>query len=122
MINNNRILVIDDNQAIHDDFRKILGRQRNATACLDDAEAVLFGNESTPTSESSFELDSAFQGQEGLERVRRANAPIFMDRLFAPLGAATYQPRAERSGVSRVAPPWDWFRYLGSPERAEQTG
>ena len=36
---------------------------------------------------------------------------IFFKRLksrtsFAPIGAAIYQPRAEHSGVSRVAPPW----------------
>ena len=50
MNGNKRILVIDDNQAIHDDFRKILDGQLDGTSCLDEAEAALFGSASTPSS------------------------------------------------------------------------
>jgi PleD family two-component response regulator len=32
---NRRVLVIDDNHAIHDDFRKILSRATTTTAALD---------------------------------------------------------------------------------------
>ena len=39
---NDRILIIDDNPAIHEDFRKILTRRPRRTA-LHEAEAVLFG-------------------------------------------------------------------------------
>ena len=43
---NNRILVIDDNPEIHQDFRKVLGTARDAGASeLDSAEAAIFGDE-----------------------------------------------------------------------------
>src|ERR1043166_6321179 len=69
---NRRILVIDDNRAIHDDFRKILSPRAADVAGLAEVEAALFGekNESAPTCE--FQIDSAYQGQEGLTRVRQA--------------------------------------------------
>jgi len=68
---NRRILVIDDNQAIHDDFRKILCGDA-ATAGLDEDEAALFGDGSPTTEVESVELDSACQGEEGLDLVRKA--------------------------------------------------
>ena len=40
---NRRILVIDDNRAIHDDFRKILSPTIATAAALDATEAALFG-------------------------------------------------------------------------------
>lgn len=70
---NRRILIIDDNPAIHEDFRKILTTPAEAG----DFEAVsdeLFGPDPARTNPRGFELDSAFQGQEGLERVKRAVA------------------------------------------------
>ncbi len=77
--NNRRILIIDDNPAIHEDFNKILGRTRSNASALNDAEASLFGEDPSPASRSSeptaiFEMDSAFQGKEGLELVKKAIA------------------------------------------------
>ena len=69
---NRRILVIDDNEAIHDDFRKILGAGNTGAAGLDEAEAALFGGACASTDAEGFEIDSAYQGQEGLELVRAA--------------------------------------------------
>jgi diguanylate cyclase (GGDEF)-like protein len=66
-----RILIIDDNPAIHADYRKILADRGNAR--VSSAEAALFGapqGVSGPT----FDVDSAMQGQEGVESVRRALA------------------------------------------------
>jgi hypothetical protein len=63
---NRWILVIDDNPAICDDFRKVL--QRNArTLSLLAARAALF--EDTPLDEApeGFEVDCASQGQTGLQ-------------------------------------------------------
>ena len=40
---NLRILVIDDNRAVHDDFRKILCDRPESGASLAAAEEVLFG-------------------------------------------------------------------------------
>jgi PAS domain S-box-containing protein len=70
-----RILIIDDNPAIHEDFRKILG-PADATLAkeLDVEEAALFGDTAETSRAWSFQIDSAFQGQEGLEKVRAAFA------------------------------------------------
>ncbi|MGV3663606.1 MAG: response regulator, partial [Prosthecobacter sp.] len=65
---NRRILVIDDNHAIHDDFRKILGMPEAEDAALQEAEARLFG----ATAAMLFEIDTASQGEEGLKKVEQA--------------------------------------------------
>ena len=71
---NRRILVIDDNQAIHRDFRKILCPQTTPCAAVDDGGQVLFVEDSPEEVLPAFEVDSAYQGQEGLERVKQALA------------------------------------------------
>jgi PAS domain S-box-containing protein len=69
---NKRILVIDDNHAIHEDLRKILTRT-DANTALEEAEAMLFEDTRRITRRRiSFEVDSAFQGQEGYEKVRES--------------------------------------------------
>jgi predicted signal transduction protein with EAL and GGDEF domain len=68
---NRRVLIVDDNQAIHDDFAKILGPNQADHAELNDLHKELFGESRTETGEL-FELDSAFQGQEALELVKTA--------------------------------------------------
>jgi len=70
---NNHILVIDDNPAIHQDFRKILSPiDSDLEGELDADEASLFGDAPSAGRELNFQIDSAFQGQEGLEKVRAA--------------------------------------------------
>jgi signal transduction histidine kinase/response regulator of citrate/malate metabolism len=71
---NNRILIVDDNPAIHADVRKILCPEVSTTAqALDDFEAELLGTTPTPARQAiSFEVDSAHQGQEGLALVTKA--------------------------------------------------
>ena len=72
---NHRILIIDDNPSIHEDFRKILGPADAKLAQeLDAEEAELFGDTASASRPWSFQIDSAFQGQEGLEKVREAFA------------------------------------------------
>jgi two-component system, sensor histidine kinase and response regulator len=66
---NHRILVIDDNNAIHEDLRKILSAGE-IQADLAEDEALLF--DTVPVPVTNFEIDSAYQGQEGLEHVKRA--------------------------------------------------
>ena len=64
-----RLLMIDDNPSIHEDYRKILSGREQAKALS--AEAALFGEE--PVQEGpAFDVDSAMQGRDGVERVRRA--------------------------------------------------
>jgi len=72
-IHNQRILVIDDNPAIHEDFRKIF-KSDVASADLDAAEAALFGDAPEERAPARFTVDSAFQGQEGLAMVQAAVA------------------------------------------------
>lgn len=69
---NRRVLIIDDNRAIHDDFRKILNLGLRDDKDLCDLEDSLFGeNEDGPTM-PVYTMDSAFQGEEGLAMVRQA--------------------------------------------------
>ncbi len=84
-----RILVIDDNPAIHDDFRKILGGRAASGTPLGQVEAELFG-EPAKAERVSFRIDSASQGQEGLalvEQAVQANDPYslaFVDIRMPP--------------------------------------
>ena len=67
---NRRILLIDDTPSIHEDFRKILsGTGADVGSEMAAAEEALFGEATEPTSTPSFDLDSAYQGREGLEMV-----------------------------------------------------
>jgi len=70
---NRKILVIDDNHAIHEDFRKILCAPENGNA-LAEQEAELFGEPMIKGAVARFQIDSAMQGHEGLERVKQAVA------------------------------------------------
>ena len=67
---NRRILLVDDMPAIHEDFRKIL-LATMAQSDLDDVESALFGSSAKPST-VDFVLDSAYQGQEGLAKLRDA--------------------------------------------------
>jgi len=70
-----RILVIDDNRSIHDDFRKILAPDTPVDDALAAAEAALFGSPvRTPAARQTFTIDTASQGEEGLQMVQRAKA------------------------------------------------
>jgi CheY-like chemotaxis protein len=69
---NHRILVVDDNRAIHDDFRKILAASTESKSELEDAEAALFDAPATVLKRTTFELDSAYQGQEALALAQQA--------------------------------------------------
>ena len=86
---NRRILVVDDNRAIHDDFRKILAAVTGARDELDALDAELFGTTAAAQDEG-FELDSAYQGEEAIEKVRRARAEgrgyalLFVDVRMPP--------------------------------------
>lgn len=69
-----RILVVDDNTAIHADFRKILRGPADASQALVDAKAAFFGATAQKQSEPEYEIDSASQGKEAHEMVQRALA------------------------------------------------
>ncbi|MEO8592045.1 MAG: response regulator [Candidatus Solibacter sp.] len=69
---NNRILIVDDNRAIHEDLRKVLAGDSEALAGLQEDEAILFG--SAADTAVVFEVDSAYQGEEALGMVKQASA------------------------------------------------
>ena len=69
-----RILVIDDNRAIHEDYRKILFPGGDRNAALAEKEAALFDVPSPDTPQLRFEIGSAYQGQEGVDLLQEAAA------------------------------------------------
>jgi diguanylate cyclase (GGDEF)-like protein/PAS domain S-box-containing protein len=85
---NRRILLVDDLASIHEDFGKILQAAQPASE-LDEEEAMLFGRTSRATT-IEFDIDSAFQGAEALEKVRaslkaqRPYAMAFIDMRMPP--------------------------------------
>jgi len=88
---NQRILVVDDNHAIHDDFNKIFAPPDATAGTLDDLEAALLDLPvaSVPPP-PPFELVSAFQGREALDHVVAATrdarpfALAFVDMRMPP--------------------------------------
>lgn len=71
---NRRILVIDDNAAIHQDFDKILLPKDDKAAALGDLRAAFLGGGESPAPKAEsdtdairFELTHALQGEEGYE-------------------------------------------------------
>ncbi|MES2944066.1 MAG: ATP-binding protein [Pseudomonadota bacterium] len=86
---NRRILLIDDMHSIHEDFRKILATRPTAPA-LDEVESALFGEKTAQFTLDGFELDSAYQGREGVDKVEaavRAGHPYamaFVDMRMPP--------------------------------------
>jgi len=70
MPHNRRVLIVDDQRAIHDDFRKLLEpAPASAAAAL---ELEILGE--SPLASVDYEIESAYQGEAGLEAVRRARA------------------------------------------------
>ncbi len=94
-----RVLVIDDNPAIHEDIRKILAAEPPSTTRLLESEAALFGDPAGTAGAANtpvfpvVAIDSAFQGQEGVAMVRRA----YED----------HQPYAVAFVDARMPPGWD---------------
>lgn len=70
---NSRILIIDDEQSIHDAFATILKRTTDKHGRLDEIEAILFGDEPSPVGEKiDFCVEHAYQGEAGLRLVEGA--------------------------------------------------
>jgi len=86
---NRRVLIVDDNEAIHDDFRKILAGQETNPR-LAGAAAALFGEAQRTASPMRYEVASAYQGEEGFKMVAgaakdgRPFALAFVDMRMPP--------------------------------------
>jgi CheY-like chemotaxis protein len=79
-LKNHRILVIDDNRAIHEDIRKILKTSSSLRDDLDHDEAALFGDTTVKFPLPIFEIDSAYQGREGVDLIEKS---LLEDRPYA---------------------------------------
>jgi PAS domain S-box-containing protein len=90
---NRRILIIDDNPTIHEDFRKILCPADNRRPSVNRLAEALFDEVQPVVQRISFELDSAYQGQEGFEMVKKS--------------LAENQPYAMAFVDVRMPPGWD---------------
>jgi two-component system, cell cycle sensor histidine kinase and response regulator CckA len=73
---NHRVLIIDDNASIHADFRTIICPDTSDTKFTREMEAVIFEEEAPKLQQIQFEVDSAYQGEEGLAMVKRALAEL----------------------------------------------
>src|SRR5260221_6103447 len=65
-IQNHRILIVDDNRAIHGDFKKVFNAE--SPAAIDSAAAAIFGEPAVVTT-PTYDLEFACQGQEAVEKV-----------------------------------------------------
>jgi diguanylate cyclase len=88
---NRRILVIDDNAAIHRDYDKILSGGADGGTGLSEMERLLFGEEPAAAPlQPMFQLEFATQGQQGVELARSAAqngrpfAMAFVDMRMPP--------------------------------------
>jgi CheY-like chemotaxis protein len=87
---NRRILVIDDNRAIHDDFRKIFEPGLASAQPLAESGTALFGDSTMSVPRPLFQVEFASQGTEGAALVERAlaeNEPYamaFVDMRMPP--------------------------------------
>jgi len=86
---NHRILVVDDSESIHGDFRKILGGDA-AEADFEAEEAAVFGHRAASVQRAPFKMDFALQGEQGLALVCAAvksgerYAVAFVDMRMPP--------------------------------------
>src|SRR5690606_9056746 len=96
---NRRVLVIDDSEAIHRDFRKVLGGAESVEGqeVLDVLESEVFGarqDAQTPV----FEIDSALQGEQGM--------------LMAEAALREGRPYAVAFVDMRMPPGWDGLKTI----------
>ena len=78
---NRRILIVDDNENIHKDFRLVLESDDKKQVDVSEEEEAIFGSIHSSSKHPKFEICSAFQGKEGVEMVLHASKE---DRPFAP--------------------------------------
>jgi PAS domain S-box-containing protein len=102
---NYRVLVIDDNPDIHEDFRKILGAEDSLAGHLAKVEAEVLGVTAPGQLVPRFEVDCVHQGQEGLARVLRARADG--------------RPYSVAFVDVRMPPGWDGIETIGHLWKAE---
>ncbi len=104
---NSKILIVDDTPSIHEDFRKILLASDVSDGDLDAMADSLFGaTEQDPVfKEINYELESAFQGEEALKMIEKAELEgdgyslVFMDVRMPP----------GLDGIKTIAKIWEQY-------------
>ena len=109
---NNRILIVDDNESIHQDFRKTLCPVKSDSVDVSELEKELFGEAAGDAENNDglypeYELDSAYQGQEALEKVREAAAA---GKPYALLFVDVRMPPGW-DGIETISRIWKEFPY-----------
>lgn len=86
-----RILIVDDNKSVHDDFKKIVCQPGQADKGISDLEEILFDKEAAVSpGDVSFSIDDAFQGEEAVAMVDRSQSEgkpyivVFIDMRMPP--------------------------------------
>jgi two-component system NtrC family sensor kinase len=105
---NRRILIVDDNQALHEDFKKTLSSdQQVSSEKLKNIETALFGEDSKNKSKAKFDmkfdLEFATQGEEALKKATAASAA---DKPFALIFMDVRMPPGW-DGVTTIAKIWE---------------
>ncbi len=91
----NRILLVDDNEAIHEDIESILlSYMKNSDSAIQSLEEELFGDDiqidGKDLSEHDYRIDHAYQGEEAIRMVKQSHEDgdpyslIFMDVRMPP--------------------------------------
>jgi hypothetical protein len=100
---NRRVLVIDDNLAIHEGFRKILGDEVKGSSKLLAARAALF-DEVPIAAVDGFDVTFADQGQVGFAKVQEAVAAGSRTRW--PSWTCGCRPAGTASRPSNISGRW----------------
>src|SRR5580658_6773444 len=68
-----RILIVDDQESMHDDYRKSLEPEQAGARDVDTLATELFSEVAArPVRAAQFQIDSAYQGAEAVDKVRQA--------------------------------------------------
>ncbi|MBN2532315.1 MAG: HD domain-containing protein [Spirochaetales bacterium] len=108
--NNNRILIIDDNPLIHNDFKKILTDSKKDSEKVDNLERFLFGDESIKqyNMNKTYLLEYAFSGDQALKMVEKAKNE---DNPFALAFVDVRMPPGW-DGIETIAKIWEVDPYM----------
>ncbi|MEE8342988.1 MAG: diguanylate cyclase [Gammaproteobacteria bacterium] len=111
---NSRILIVDDNRSIHEDFIKVLSTKDEASRIeLDKLEKELFDSDESDAKDSTitkvaYEIDAAYQGEDALNKVIEAEeegrpyAMAYMDVRMPP----------GWDGVETIIRIWERYPYI----------
>lgn len=91
MSKNNRILIVDDNKSVHEDFKKILSQKDSKDDDVVNLEKALFDEEiSEQKSNPVYRIDHAFQGEEAIMMIEKSEdendqySIVFIDGRMPP--------------------------------------